>query len=122
MSENGAATVHEVVEIDHVVSAGATSAVVAALPAFSTVIGVTGRVLTTLAGTLTGWRLGIAASDNRYGSTLGLSQGAWARGLTSTPLTYYSDTDLLLTGEAGDFASGEVRLAIHLMRLALPSA
>jgi hypothetical protein len=122
MSQNGAATMHEVIEVDHVVSAGATSSAVAAIPAFSTVIGVTGRVLTALAGTLTGWRLGVPTSDNRYGSSLGMTQGAWVRGLTSTPQTYYADTDLLLTAEAGDFALGEVRLAIHLMRLGLPSA
>lgn len=122
LSQNGAVTVHEVIEIDHVVSTGATSPVTAAIPAFSTVIGVTGRVLTTMAGTLTGWKLGVTASDNRYGSSLGLAQGAWVRGLTSTPQTYYADTDLLLTGETGDFAFGEVRLAIHLMRLGLPSA
>ena len=41
--------------------------------------------------------------------------------LTSTPQTYYSDTDLLLTGEGGDFAGGDIRLAVHLMNLTIPS-
>lgn len=74
-----------------------------------------------ISGTLTTWRLGVASSDNRYGGNLGWAQGAWVRGLTSTPQTYYSDTDLLLTGEGGDFAGGTVRLAVHLMNLTIPS-
>lgn len=122
LSGNGAATIHEVLEIDHVVTAGATNVVAAAIPSGSMVIGITGRVLSGLSGTLTGWRVGVATSDDRYGSFLGLGQGSWVRGMTSGPLTYYADTDLLLTGEAGDFVDGEVRLAVHLMRLGLPSA
>ena len=121
LSTNGAATVHQVLEIDHTLVAGPTDTVVAAIPAFSTVIGVTGRITTSVTGTLTGWRLGVAASDNRYGSGLGLALGAWVRGISSSPLTYYSDTDLLLTGEGGDFSAGQIRLAVHLMRLEIPS-
>ncbi len=121
LSTNGAATVHQVLEIDHTLVAGATDTVVAAIPAFSIIIGVTGRITTAVTGTLTGWRLGVAVSDNRYGSGLGLALGAWVRGISSSPLTYYSDTDLLLTGEGGDFAGGNIRLAVHLMRLEIPS-
>ncbi|MEE9389350.1 MAG: DUF2793 domain-containing protein [Paracoccaceae bacterium] len=121
MSANGAATVHQVLEIDHTLAAGATDAVVAAIPAFSIVIGVTGRITTAVTGTLATWRLGVAGSDNRYGSGLGVSLGAWVRGISSSPLTYYADTDLLLTAEGGDFAAGDIRLAVHLMRLEIPS-
>jgi len=121
LSANRAATVQEVLEIDHTLVAGATDTVVAAIPAFSIVLGVTGRVTTAVTGALTGWRLGVATADNRYGSGLGLAQGAFVRGLSSSPLTYYADTDLLLTGEGGDFAGGDIRLAVHLMRLEIPS-
>ena len=121
LSVNNAATVFEVLEIEHTITAGATDTVIAAIPAFSIVFGVTGRVTGAISGTLTTWRLGVAASDNRYGGSLGLPQGSWVRGLTSTPQTYYSDTDLLLTGEGGDFAGGELRLAVHLMNLTIPS-
>ncbi len=121
LSANNAATVHEVVEIDHVLSAGPTDTVGAALPAGSVVIGVTGRVTAAIGGTLGSWRVGVAGSDNRYGSGIGLAQGAWVRGLTASPQAYYGDTDLLLTGEGGDFASGSIRFAVHLWRLNLPS-
>ncbi len=119
-SVHGAATRHEVIETDHVLSAGATDTVAAALPAGSVVVGVTGRVITAITGTLSAWRIGVAGSDNRYGAGIGLSAGAWVRGLTSSPQAYYSDTDLLLSGEGGDFAGGTIRLAVHLWRLDVP--
>ena len=121
LSANNAAMVFEVLEIEHSIVAGATDTVVAAIPAFSIVFGVTGRVTSAITGALTSWRLGVAGSDNRYGSSLGIAQGSWVRGLTSAPQTYYSATDLLLTGEGGDFAGGDVRLAVHLMNLTIPS-
>ena len=121
-SPDGAAVVMEVAQVDHVIGAGTTSNVAAALPANSIVYGVTGRVITAISGSLGSFRLGVAGSDNRYGAGLGLAQGSWLRGLTGSPLTYYSDEDLLLSAEGGDFAGGTIRLAVHLMRLTLPSA
>ena len=120
VSQNSAATVHEIIEIDHSISAGPNSIVTTAIPAHSMVIGVTGRITGAFTGALSDWKLGVAAADNRYGSGLGLVLGSWVRGLTSTPQTYYSDTDLVLSGTGGDFAGGQVRLAIHLLRLNIP--
>ncbi len=124
LSTHGAATTLRVIEHDHLVVAGASTDTAAIIPAQSLVFGVTGRVLETIPGTATSWRLGIGGvSDNRYGSGLGLSQGSWLRGLTSSPLAYYSDTALTLTGEGGDFdGGGEVRLAVHILELGLPRA
>lgn len=121
VSSNGAGLIHEVIEVDHVISAGASSAVVAGLPASTIVYGVTGRVKTALGGALTGWRLGVAGSDNRYGSGVSASVGSWVRGMTSSPITYYSAEDLVLTAEGANFVDGEVRLAVHIARLTLPS-
>ncbi len=120
VSPNGAATLQEIIEIDHSLSAGTTSTAVGALAASAMVIGITGRVTTALSGTLSTWRIGVAGSDDRYGSGLGLGLGSWLRGLTSAPVTYYTPTDLILTGESGDFAAGSIRLAIHVLRLDYP--
>jgi hypothetical protein len=109
-------------EIDHTIGAGATSALTLAIPGQAVVYGVTGRVLTDITGTLTGYAVGVASSNNRYGSGLSLASGSWMRGLTGTPLTYYSDEDLVLTAEGGDFATGDIRLAIHYAQFSLPSA
>ncbi|MGJ8584897.1 MAG: DUF2793 domain-containing protein [Marinosulfonomonas sp.] len=121
MSPHGAMSKQRILEIDHSLSAGPVSTVSAALPAFSMVFGVTGRVTTAITGTLTGWRLGVASADNRYGSGLGLGQGSWVRGLTSAPQTYYADTDLILTAETGDFAGGDIRLAVHYLEITMPN-
>ena len=87
------------------------------------VYGVTGRVISGISGSLSAWRLGIAGvSPNRYGSGLGLGQGSFARGLTSSPLAYYTDTPLALTAEGGDFSGGSVRLAVHVGELTPPRA
>lgn len=120
-TQNGATTVHEIIETDHLIQAGATSAVPGALPANAMVIGVTGRVTTAITGALTSFRIGVSGFDDRYGSGIGLVQSTWLRGLTSAPVSYYSDTDIVLTGEGGDFVSGELRLAVHLMKLGLPN-
>jgi len=123
VSANGAGQLARVIEVDHVISAGATSATATIIPAGAIVLGVTGRVLTAITGAATSWRLGIAGvSDDRYGSGIGLGAGSWMRGVTGTPLAYYADTALTLTGEGGDFAGGEVRLAVHLIELSLPRA
>lgn len=123
LSAHGAGMVQKVIEVDHTVTAGTTSAVSYAIPGQSVVYGVTGRVLSDITGTgLTGFSLGVAASSNRYGSGLSLTQGSWLRGLTGNPLTYYGSEDLILTGEGGDFdAGGVIRLALHCVQFSLPS-
>lgn len=122
LSAHGAGMVLKVIETDHVIAAGATSAVSNALPGQSVVYGVTGRVLSDITGSgLTGFSLGVSGSSNRYGSGLSLAQGSWLRGLTGTPLTYYASEDLLLTGEGGSFTGGTIRLAVHCAQFALPS-
>lgn len=122
LSPAGAGMMMEVTEIDHVLSAGTSNTVSAAIPDGAIVFGVTGRVISQITGTLGAFRIGVSGSDNRYGSGIGLATGSWMRGMTGTPMTYYGDTDLLLTGEGGDFASGTLRLAVHFMRLAIPAA
>ena len=72
-------------------------------------------------GTLTDWDFGVSASTNRYGSGLGLSQGSWISGMGGQPTTYWSDTALELTANGGEFAAGEVRLAIHYFAATPPS-
>jgi hypothetical protein len=122
LSANGAGFVHRTLEVDHAVQAGATSTVTAAIPANTVVYGVTGRVLSDVGGA-TSLEVGVSGSNNRYGSGIGVTSGAWLRGLTGTPLAYYVDTDLVLTSTGGTFdGSGTVRLAVHFAELSLPRA
>ncbi len=120
LSPGGAATRFVVVELDHVIGSGPVSTTAPVIPPDMVVFGVTGRVVQGVTGSLGAWRLGVADSSDRYGSGLGLLEGSWVRGVTGTPLTYYSATELLLTAEGGDFASGLVRLAVHGLMLDFP--
>lgn len=122
LTANGAGMQILVKEEDHTLSAGATSSISFGIPGQAIVYGVTGRVISDITGTLTGYSVGVASSTNRYGSGLSLLSGSWMRGLTGTPITYYADEDLVLTAEGGDFAGGSIRLAIHYATFSLPSA
>lgn len=119
-SASGAATVGEVVEIDHVVDSGPTSTAAGAIPDKAIVFGVTGRVTEAITGA-SSWKLGTSDGIDRYGSGIGAALNSFAHGVSGTPLAYYGGTDLLLTAEGGDFSGGRVLLAIHLMRLVPPA-
>jgi hypothetical protein len=121
LTQNGASLTYEILEFDHQITAGNTSAAVAAIPADTIVFGVTGRVLVEMSGGLTGWKLGVVGSDDRYGSSLSPALGNWVRGMTSSPLAYYTDTDLVMTAEGSAFVDGEVRFSVSLMRLSAPN-
>lgn len=122
LSANGAGFVHRSIEVDHAVATGAVSTVAGALPSNAIVYGVTGRVLTDVGGA-NGFEIGVPGSADRYGSGIGTSAGAWLRGLTGSPLAYYSDTDLILTATGGVFdGSGTVRISVHFAELTLPRA
>jgi hypothetical protein len=119
---NGAGFVHRTIEVDHAISSGAVSIISALIPANTSVYGVTGRVLSDIGGA-SSFEIGVSGSANRYGGGIGTGTGAWARGLTSSPLAYYSDTDLVLSATGGNFdGTGTLRLAVHLAELKLPRA
>jgi hypothetical protein len=122
-SAHGAATIARVLEFDHAIGPGATNSTGVAIPSHAQVIGVTGRVIGAISGSgLTGWRVGVAGADNRYGSGLGLGVNSYLAGLSGSPVSYYAPTPLLLTGEGGAFAGGVIRFAVHLQQLEPPRA
>ncbi|MCK4860390.1 MAG: DUF2793 domain-containing protein, partial [Rhodobacteraceae bacterium] len=83
-------------------------------------IGVTARVTTAITGAgVSSWSLGVSGAINRYGSGLGLGLNAFAKGATG-PLTYWADTALEITADAGSFNGGAVRLAVHFVELKVP--
>jgi hypothetical protein len=123
VSPHGAAMTWRVVEFDHAVTAGATNATAVSIPNQAQVVGVTGRVVEALTGPgLTGWRIGVAGTDNRYGAGLGAAAGSYLVGLSGSPVTYYAPTPLLISAEGGSFAAGVIRLAICLVELLPPRA
>ncbi len=122
-SVNRAALRAEVVETDITLVGGSGSEDTPfVIPAHTSVLAVTGRVLTGITGGLSDWSLGVDGAETRYGSGLGLAVGSWLRGVTGQPVAYYSPTALRLTANGGNFAAGTVRLAVHLMQFDIPDA
>ncbi|MBW6505588.1 MAG: DUF2793 domain-containing protein [Rhodobacteraceae bacterium] len=121
MSAHGAGLLTGVVETDHVLLPGATSTTLPIIPAGAMVIGVSGRVVDAITGTLTSWQLGNAGAPDRFGSGLGVDAESWVRGMLSQPMTYWAPEPLVLTATGGDFAAGTVRLAVHYLEISLPA-
>ncbi len=122
-SPNGSSTACSVLEFDQAISPGSMTATSIRIPAQTLVFGVTGRVISALHGSgLTGWRIGVSGSDNRYGSGLGVSTNSYLVGLSGSPVTYYAETPLLITSEGGGFVGGAIRLALHILKIEPPRA
>jgi hypothetical protein len=109
------------IALDHRVQAGEVSTTAPAIPAASSVLGITGLVVDPIGGA-TSFRIGVAGSPDRYGTGIGTGEGSWLRGLTSSPLTYWEETPILLTSETAPFdGSGLLRLLIYAAELPLPT-
>lgn len=120
VSPNGAASLMQVIEVDVPVGTGASVTTAAIIPARSVVLGVTGIVTSAVSGACSSWRLGVPGGSGQYGTGLGLGLGSWVEGLSGQPQAFYADTPLLIEAEGGSFAAGDLRLAVHLMRLQVP--
>lgn len=110
-----------VLEFEHVVSAGGAQATAGAIPAGALVFGVTARVLESVTGPA-GWSLGVAEAPTRYGAGLSVTAGAGVAGARGAPLAYVEARPLQLTPEGADFAGGRLKFAVHYMALAAPTA
>jgi hypothetical protein len=115
-SPHGAATTFGIVEGDHTISAGSYNDTSFAIPDRAIVLGVTGRVLTSIAGA-TSWNLGVAADASRYGNGIGVSVGSTVIGPSGTPTTYWGATPLRVSAVGGSFTGGQVRLSAHYMAI-----
>lgn len=106
-------------EIDHVVTAGPSSETAGFIPDKAVVLGATARVIAEITGPPT-WALGVTGSPARYGSGIGAALNAFVEGVTSSPLSYFGGSSLLLTAEGADFIGGTVRIAVHYFQISAP--
>lgn len=103
-------------------SGRAVSVTMSVIPSHAQVIGVAARVISAITGAgVSSWSLGVSGAVARYGNGLGLELNSFAKGATG-PMTYWADTALEITADAGSFAGGVVRLAVHFVELAVPRA
>lgn len=122
LSPHGAGLRAGLVEVDHALTAGPSSATALIIPAHAMLLGVTARVVEPITGTLSSWSLGNPGAVGRFGSGLGLATGSWARGMLGTPMTFYAPESVELVAAGGVFASGKVRIAVHFLEIGLPAA
>ncbi|MCV2875602.1 DUF2793 domain-containing protein [Rhodobacteraceae bacterium XHP0102] len=105
--------------LDLTVSAGSTITTEALFPERSIGLGVTGRVTSTITGSLTSWAIGAPDDPQRFGTGLSLQENSWLNG-PQTPFVYWAATPLVLTATGGVFSGGSLRLVAHFIELTLP--
>lgn len=118
-SASAAATACRVIETDHVLANAAVSVTGPVIPDKAIVLGVTGRVLTSIGG-VASWSIGVTGSPDRYGSGYGTGAGSFAHGVTGQPQAYFGATPLVITSDGPAFSAGSIRLAVHCIELAPP--
>lgn len=121
LTEHGAATRFETVELDHDVTAGASNDTALIIPDRAIVFGVTGKVLSDLTGP-TSWTLGVGADPQRYGNAIGIGAGSTVNGVSGTPTAYYGTTPVRIAATGADFTGGTVRLALHYLILGVANS
>jgi hypothetical protein len=76
-------------------------------------LGVTTKVVTAIIGAAS-FSCGTAAQPGKFGAALGVAVGSTNCGVIG-PEPVYADTGVRLTAASGAFASGDVRLGLHLL-------
>ena len=98
------------------VDLSATNATVTNIPDRSTVLAVNTRVIEEVTGTVTTFGVGVSGDTSRYGNGIGTGVDSTNIGLTFHPISYYSDTPLLLTPDSGAFTDGLVRINVQYLK------
>jgi hypothetical protein len=119
VSPNGAG-VSLKTEEEELVLSGASVTSTIGFPDQCRVIGVSSRTVEEITGA-TSYRVGDAASDSKFGSSLGTAAGSTNQG-TGDNRDNYTFTPVIVTAEGGNFSSGVVRIAIHYLQITPPQA
>ncbi len=119
-SANGAASRLAIIEVDHAVTAGATSDTGAIIPDRAVVFAVSALVLAEVTGP-GDWDLGVDGASDRYGTAIATAAGTAFVGPSAQPVAYYGATALRLTANGSDFTGGTVRLAVHALLMDAPA-
>lgn len=90
------------------------------IPARSVVFAVSVRTRESITGALS-FDCGIAGEPGKFGGSLGIAAGSSNIGVIG-PTAFYADAPVVLTANGGDFAGGEVAIAIHAWRPVAPIA
>ncbi|MDD9797991.1 MAG: DUF2793 domain-containing protein [Alphaproteobacteria bacterium] len=107
-------------QIDHTITRGTYNNTRLIIPDRALVLGVTGRVLSTLTSRMR-WNLGVPVSSTRYGTQIGGDAGSIVIGVSSQPIAYYGNTAIRITGYGRSLYSGRIRLKLYILEVSLPT-
>lgn len=116
---NGAHLSVRIAMEDFQLPSAASAQTAALIPDRAVVIGVTARVIEAISGAST-WACGVPEAAGRYGTQIGTALNSELKGVSGSPVGYYSDTPLLIEAESGAFSAGKIRLAVHYLQLTPP--
>ena len=86
------------------------------IPDRASVLAVNTRVITAITGTVTTFGVGVSGDTSRYGNGIGKGADSTNIGMSYHPVTYYSDTPVLLTPDSGAFSTGVVRINVQYIK------
>ncbi|WP_300528851.1 DUF2793 domain-containing protein [Maricaulis sp.] len=92
---------------------GASVSSSAMIPDRAILLGVSVRTTAAISGA-SSFDCGIAGEPSKFGGALGVAEGASNIGVIG-PQAFYADTAIMLSANGGDFAGGNVALAIHAL-------
>ena len=108
----------------HTLAAAATSDTAAIIPAFSLILGVSGRVTTTITGCTT-FDCGVVGATTRYGTLIALAANTtFMSAGTTNPTVYAAATAIRFTaiGGGASFTAGVIRVVVHYISLTPPTS
>jgi len=99
---------------------GASTAAPIGIPANCIVFSVGARTVSAVTGALS-YGVGVSGNPTQFGGALNIAAGSTNFGIIG-PVGFYSATPLVITATSGSFTGGPVRLSIHYMLVAPPTA
>jgi hypothetical protein len=99
---------------------GAATATTILIPNRAIVLAVSTRTAVAVTGA-TAYNCGVSGDASKFGGSLGVAKNSSNVGVVG-PTAFYADTPVVLTAVGGNFVTGKVRVAIHLLRFDAPAA
>jgi hypothetical protein len=98
---------------------GASTATSIVIPSRAIVLAVSTRTTVAVTGAAS-YNCGVSGDASKFGGSLGVAKNSSNIGVIG-PTAFYADTPVVLTAVGGNFVTGKVRVAIHLLRFDAPA-
>lgn len=119
MHSYGASTSFRILAEEHTLAAAATSDTTIEIPAGAILAGVTLSVSQAITGA-TSFDAGIASATQKFGAGIAAALGT-SRIASIDPEAFAAATKIRFTAVGGNFSSGKIKTAIHVLELSAPA-